>query len=601
MMTRLPQRVHMLRVLLPVAAFVAVLVHQVFEHTVLRSLPWGWHFASQLVFYGLAGPLIVWAMLTWIAQSVDAQDRVTRQLSTLYTFSRRLATTPDEHLLATIVAFPAQLLDGVVGCTLTLFNDRTGTASVEATWGLSPPAAETIRHHVSEEARYHLCTACQALRATVSRPSRCPALPESLVKAAGVRTVICLPIGRGEKRIGHLNVYLNTDSPLPADLLQLLNAVAAEAAPAIEAARLRARELAALYHLDRTIRHRLDLEGMLQQIVQEAVEACEAEEGAILLRDEPGGPFRVRVTVPANFALEAASAVGELVAERQAPVYIGEPEGRGASAVAVPMTVGDEVFGVLYLAHTSLQTLGERQVRLLSAIASQAALLVQNARFYERLEGYAILEERARLAREIHDGLAQGLGYLHLKAQQALRRLHQNRAEDAAAELASMRTVIQELYAEARAAIDGLRAPFDPHRSFAANLRAYVDRLSDRHRLPVRLELPAPDFDLPPTTAAHVFRIVQEGLNNIVKHAHAEQAVVRVQEDDDGLHITIEDDGCGFDMSRLDDRAHFGLRIMQERAEVLGGTLEVRSHIGQGTVVSLHLPREELMPFSLHP
>ncbi|MDQ7028925.1 MAG: GAF domain-containing sensor histidine kinase [Ardenticatenia bacterium] len=598
-MNRLPRRIHVLRWLLPAVAFVAVLIHQTLEHTVLRSLPWAWHFVTQLLFYGLAGPLVVWSMLTWIVRSVEAQDRATKQLAALYTFSHHLATASDDRLLDIIVRFPAQVLDGVVGCTLTLFDERSGTATLEAAWGLDRMWVHRLRQGTCSQERYRRCSACTDLRATFSTSRQCPALPSELAQETPARSVICLPLGRGTKRLGHLNVYLESEAPPPEDTVQLLNTLAAEAAPAIEAARLRNQELAAFYHVDQTLRCHLDLDGMLRQIAQDAVEACRADGALILLREEGESSLRVRVAVPEGFTLEAVQAMGELVTERQAPVRIADlnvsqnGDGRHA-ATAMPMAVGDEVIGVLCLVHAPSRELSERQVRLLSAIASQTALIVQNARFYARLEGYAMLEERARLAREIHDGLAQGLGYLHIKVQSALRRLRQSRLSDAIIELEEMRTVIQELYTEARAAIDGLRAPFDPQKSFSANLRAYVHHVVRRSGLNVRLYVPNEELDVPPVVAAHVFRIVQEGLNNIIKHAKADRATVWVECNAYGLVVTIEDNGRGFDPTRTSSSAHFGLHIMRERAEALGGHLHIRSEVERGTVITLHLPAEHL-------
>jgi len=598
--SRLPRRIDVLRWVLPVVAFVAVLIHQILEHTVLRSLPWAWHFATQLLFYGLAGPLVVWSMLTWIVRSVEAQDRATNQLAALYTFSHHLATSSDDRLLDIIVRFPAQVLEGVVGCTLTLFDERSGTATLEAAWGADQTWVHRLRQGACSQERYRRCSACTELRATFSSPHQCPALPPELAQETPVRSVICLPLGRGAKRLGHLNVYLDTDVPPPEDAVQLLNTLAAEAAPAIEAARLRNRELAALYHVDQTLRCHLDLDGMLRQIAQDAVDACRADAGLILLRDEKGTSLRVRVAVPEGFTLEAVQTLGELAAERRAPVRVADlnagHNGAGRhAATAMPMTVGDEVIGVLCIVHAPSRELSERQVRLLSAIASQTALIVQNARFYARLEGYAMLEERARLAREIHDGLAQGLGYLHIKVQGALRRLRQKRLTETMAELEEMRTVIQELYTEARTAIDGLRAPFDPNQSFSANLRAYVEHIVRRSGLDVRLYLSGEELDLPPVVAAHVFRIVQEGLNNIIKHAGADRATVWIERNAYGLVVTIEDNGRGFDPTRTSASSHFGLHIMRERAEALGGHLHIRSEVDRGTVITLHLPAEHVL------
>lgn len=604
-MDRLQERVDLLRWLLPVTAFIVVLLHQILEHTWLHRLPTSQHFATQVVFYGLAGPLVVWVMFTWIADSVAARERAMDQLATLRDFSRRLATTPDEHLLDTIVRFPAEILDAV-GCSLMLFHDRSNVASVEATWGLSQEYADALHSQVNAETAYMRCHGCKALRAT--RADKCPALPSELTRAEDVQSVICVPLGRGDEIIGRLNVYLPSAEFPAKDKMHLLNAMAAEAAPAIEASQLRSRELSTLYHVDQTIRRRLgNLDGLLRQILQESLEACEAEGGAILLCREPDGSLDVRAAIPDSFSVGDTRALAALVAQRTAPFHIVDldvPEnvaGR-TRVIGVPMTVDHELLGVLYMTHVGTQGLSERQARLLSAIASQTGLIVQNARFYAQLESHAILTERARLAREMHDGLAQGLGYLNLKTQHALRRLQQERAGDAAAELAEIQAVVQDLYAEVRGAIDGLRQTCVSDGQFASSLADYIEKISRRSHIPMRLEMDDPTIELPPTTAAQVLRIVQEGLNNVVKHAGATQAEVKIQKSRAGLDVIIDDDGHGFDpdglsqVQRNPGLTHLGLQIMRERARALGGRLDIQSDARLGTTIMLHLPQGVLRP-----
>jgi signal transduction histidine kinase len=557
-MDRLRQRVDLLRWLLPLTALAIVTIHQVVEHTWLRHLPWKQHFATQFLFYGVMGPAVVWLLLTWISRSVAARERATNQLTALHDFSRNLATAADEDILDTIVRFSASKL-GAVGSSLMLFDAQTSTVTVDATWGLSD------------------------------------ALPQDLLtRTGGVESVVCVPLERGGNLVGRLNLFFPTTDTLTADQLRLLSAMAAEAASAVEALRLRTRALQTLYDIDQRIRRRLDLDRLLHQILADAVEACGGAGGVVLLLNDQTGAFQTQASVPDAFVVDDSQLLVARISERRGIVQISDLDNgagpdTGQTVVGVPMTVEEEVIGVLCIVHPPGQSLTDGQLQLLSAVASQTALIVQNARFYARLEGQAVLEERARLAREMHDGLAQGLGYLNLKVQQTLRRLEQERPEAVVRELHEVRAVVQDLYAEVRSAIDGLRIPFDVRQPFVTNLAVYAEKISAQAGISIAVDVGEPIAELPPPTAAEVLRIVQEALNNIVKHADADAATIEVRQAADGLCVVVRDDGRGFDAEAAERVGHVGLQVMRERAEALGAQLDIQSG-SNGTAVTLELP-----------
>jgi len=212
---------------------------------------------------------------------------------------------------------------------------------------------------------------------------------------------------------------------------------------------------------------------------------------------------------------------------------------------------------------------------------------------FEQVRRLAILEERDRLAREMHDSLGQVLGYVNLKAKVAEDLIARGHAPEAEQELGQMRRAVQEAYEDVRQAILSLRTT-PQAKGLLASLEEYVQRMREQTGLDVRLDA-ADGIALAPAVEAQVIRIVQEALTNVRKHARARQAVVRFAREGGGATVTITDDGVGFDVDSA-ATAHgmrFGLLTMRERAESIGGTLQITSAPGRGTVVRLRIPTGE--------
>jgi signal transduction histidine kinase len=225
------------------------------------------------------------------------------------------------------------------------------------------------------------------------------------------------------------------------------------------------------------------------------------------------------------------------------------------------------------------------------------ALTIRNSQLYAELESQAVMEERNRLAREVHDGLAQSLGFLNFKMQQVDRLLAREQWEVARQALREMREGVQDLYTEVRLTIQDLRWPSsEDDQGLDERLHQYVTAFAARTNLDVSLEVDG-EPHLSPQEEAHLFRIVQEALANVRKHAQAQRVWVRLRAGPEETTLEVEDDGKGLSpaaypqdsvrsasLRDLPDIAeHFGLRIMQERAEAMGGRLSLRSVPGQGT------------------
>jgi PAS domain S-box-containing protein len=257
------------------------------------------------------------------------------------------------------------------------------------------------------------------------------------------------------------------------------------------------------------------------------------------------------------------------------------------SHLLLPMAVGDRVVACLILAHSDPGYYTAGRVALAQAVANQAAIAIDNAQLYERAQQVAVLEERQRLSRELHDSVSQALYSIVLgtKTARALLDRDPSRLADplefvlsqAERGLAEMRALIFELRPEALEQ-DGL----------VTALERQADLIRTRHMVAIELELCAePDVPVPLKEA--LYRITQEALHNTVKHAQAQHVGLSLANEGNELTLVIRDDGAGFDASG-EFPGHYGLRSMQERAAGLGGSTRIHSAPGAGTTVHVAVP-----------
>ncbi|MEV4361541.1 GAF domain-containing sensor histidine kinase [Nonomuraea sp. NPDC004186] len=253
--------------------------------------------------------------------------------------------------------------------------------------------------------------------------------------------------------------------------------------------------------------------------------------------------------------------------------------------LGVPIRDGDQVLGIIFLANK--RTPGgftQADQELLTLFAAHAAIALTNARLYERGRELAMLEERNRVARELHDAVTQKLFSLRLTAQAASAML--DRApEQAAAELERVQRLAGEALSELRAVIVELRpAELDRH-GLAETLRKHVRLLDRLHPSLVTFEC----VELPPVDPAvevAVLRVAQEALHNALRHAEAASVSVRLAYADGRLVLIVRDDGNGFEQA---ESRGLGLVSMRDRAESVGGAMTVESAHGRGTTVRVEV------------
>jgi two-component system, NarL family, sensor kinase len=259
---------------------------------------------------------------------------------------------------------------------------------------------------------------------------------------------------------------------------------------------------------------------------------------------------------------------------------------------SIPLYAQEKKLGVMNVASPGWRSLSPEDLKLLYTIGDLLSIAVERAGLFARSTRLGAVEERNRLAREIHDTLAQGLTAtaLQLESADALLDAGSERAHEPLRRALSLTRSNLE---EARRSVLDLRASPLEGRPLSEAINALVERWEAETGIAVRYRAVNGSRPLPPSVEAALYRICQEALTNVARHAGAERATVRLVATPDRVRLVVEDDGRGFDASEVPEDRH-GIVGMRERAEVLGGTLEVRSGPGEGTRIEATVPLENL-------
>ena len=263
---------------------------------------------------------------------------------------------------------------------------------------------------------------------------------------------------------------------------------------------------------------------------------------------------------------------------------------RMRSFLGVPIVFRGDVIGAFYLTDkTTGPEFTDADEHLVGVLAAHAAVLIEHARLYEESRELSVLDERNRLARELHDAMTQALFSLRLTIETAASSIASDPA-GATAELDRARALVDALFGELRGLIFELRPPELGSEGLAASVRKHLEVVGRANGLTVEVTGNG-DARLPADVERELFRIVQEAVTNSVRHAAASKLTVDLAVDDGTASLTVHDDGVGFDPDRRGVRSRrLGLTSMRERAQALGGTATVTSTPGQGTTVRVEVP-----------
>lgn len=258
------------------------------------------------------------------------------------------------------------------------------------------------------------------------------------------------------------------------------------------------------------------------------------------------------------------------------------------SRLVFPLVVREQVVGGLVLEYpTSLPVMAER-LQLVEAFAHQAGIAIENTKLYQQVQEQAATFERQHLARELHDSVSQALYSIVLGAHAATRQLERD-VEQAKAALEYVQNLAEAALAEMRALIFELRPEVLEQEGLRAALRKQTEALEVRHKIASDFEAESePDLSFAAKQA--LYRISQEALHNVVKHARASLVTVRLETQGPLVRLSVQDDGIGFDPEQ-DYPGHLGLRSMRERVADLGGSLKLESGAERGTRITVEVPR----------
>lgn len=261
--------------------------------------------------------------------------------------------------------------------------------------------------------------------------------------------------------------------------------------------------------------------------------------------------------------------------------------------IAVPLKLENTIIGVLWVARFQDEHFLETDVIWLESMADQIAIAIQHGLMTSQLQSLSIVQERGRIAREMHDGLAQVLGYLNLQTQTLGSLLNQGRVEKLQDELLQMRRAIQTAHADVRENILSLRTTLAQEKGLETAAEEYLTEFGIQTGVTTSFSYQVDgDLNLSSVAEVQLVCILQEALTNVRKHAQAGQVdvIIRKERLEDGDHIRMQvmDDGMGFQMTG--SKRSFGLQTMRERAESVGGRLNIKSGGAKGTTIECKLP-----------
>jgi len=442
------------------------------------------------------------------------------------------------------------------------------------------------------------CKNCQVLHGGLG----CVLIPTEVERVASAR---CFPLMVAGREAGVVNFFFPKDCELASAERIFLIEILFLAGQALENLRSRDQEIIALRYLQTVSAPKSDLTLLLNNLLENVQRALDTDFALLYL---PGGLQSGIVSAPVLLSVlrsdsilpidipdqtfldglwQSALKSGQSISLEN--VNINNRE-MWKVLLTVPLVWHEKSpAGVMVLGSNSSQAFAPRQRVLLETLAAQAALLIQNARLMVQVEYQAVVDERARLAREIHDGLAQTLAFLKIQAAQMQSYLSRGELDRLTNTLQANYRTLSDAYLDARQAIDNLR------RTPASSLRDWVGTVivdfEQGSGLKVELDDACLDSaQFAPNVQAQLIRIVQEAFSNIRKHAQASHVWLIARKRDSLFFLAVRDDGSGFQPEQIELASRYGLRGMRERADGIGADFQIISRPGEGTTISLSLP-----------
>jgi PAS domain S-box-containing protein len=565
----------------------------------------------------------------------ELEQRISQQEALYRADANLLRSLRLDDILQALADVGAEVMQAAK-CSVIIWNESGDEIQVPAAHGF---ASEILAEKLPvDEARFLSTTFLEGPPVFDYTPDQLPAGSrlQTLHRQEGIRATLAAGIRVGGTVFGAFGISFTHQREFSESERRLVIALAQRAALAIENARLyeqaetRLREVEALaaenarlredaerrayasealYQADEQLYHSLRLDEVLEAVLDVAkailgsdtagVWAIDTERRSLVAKAFRGTPASF-ATALSNLAVLDMPLVKESLGSEitimedllNDPRLVGsalrelvEREGIRA-ALTTPILVGEQVYGIFSLGYRAPHTFTAEEQRLALALAQRAGMAIKNAHLFEQAQQVATLEERQRLARDLHDAVTQTLFSSALIAE-VVPELWEIDPSEGRQRLEQLRRLTRGALAEMRSLLVELRPGALTELGLADLLRQLAEATAGRTMLDVDVTIEGERMGgLPADVQVALYRIAQEALNNVVKHAHAERATVLLRYQRHGLLLRVEDQGSGFEPSQV-PAGHLGVGIMHERAHGVGARLNLRSAPGRGTRISV--------------
>ena len=544
--------------------------------------------------------VIAWRSLQRQKMLERENHTIHKQLSISFTLSSYLLEAHDEEaaILATMRTGNEML--GAQGCAFVPFNEWKQTLPVLKHGDLPFLQEPDWQIRLLHPATRHACRSCKNRQAS----SECVLLE----RPADAENIFCVPLRCGGREIGVISFLFSDPVQITEEQNLFLTEMVRMTDLTLDALRAHEQEITALRHIQNPAIQKEELSALLVRLLDDIRLAMDAELALVWVPEVAGSRQSLVLKsacpekVDETFGLEhpgMLEGIWQTVSNSNKALSLESvtlPQelvrDSGLKLLAIPVAWReDELSGMLLLGSHPSQKFTRRQLMLLKTVAGQAALLIQNDLLMMKLEYQAVLDERTRLAREIHDGLAQTLAFLKLEAARMQGYVAKREIASIERTLQACYQTLSDAYLDARQAIDNLRRV--PEGNLADWLETTAVDFKTLTGLNVDVYTDEIEYTFSPAVTAQLTRIVQEALTNIRKHARSCAVSISALEREGEIILEVKDNGRGFSPFDTQPAFQHGLRSMRERAESIGADFQIISTPGQGTTVRLQIPIQE--------
>jgi len=493
-----------------------------------------------------------------------------------------------------------------------LLKEADQVLTIGASEGLSQQLVAEIDHlKVGEGFSGRIVQSGEAV--VVADVSADPRLTSKLIQEGGFHALAVVPLAAKGHVLGSLFIISRSFREFSQHNLDYLTSIGRQVGVAVENARLfeaeqrRAEQFRLVTEVSRRFTLTLDIDELLRQVVEliqqtfcyyhVGIGLVEGDEvvyrvGAGALWEDAQfkfSPARLKIGQEGLSGWVASSGEALLVPDvSREPRFIWMEGSQTCSELVVPIIVKGQTMGVLDVQSDRLNAFDQNDLTMLQSLAYQAGAAIENARLYAQAKQLAVIEERNRLARDLHDSVSQALYGMTLYSMAAAGQLSAGNLDLVAEHLRVLQDTSQDALSEMRLLIFELRPSVLEDEGLVAALQVRLSSVEGRAGLKTEFKAEI-ENRLPYEVEEGLYRIAQEALNNALKHANARHLLLVLRQVGRTVTLEIADDGIGFDPAKARNRGRLGLSAMEERAARLGGRLTVNSKLGEGVLVQVEV------------